>query len=105
VMTHKATEEFGAMIFLEDTDDWNAFIEAFRRAGFHAVKIKSPDDPDDPEDYDFLFVTKHADDDGSAVMDAIRSIVLSLGRGLSDMSELGPTEIDLVRAEVPHTLN
>jgi hypothetical protein len=26
------------MVFLEDTDDWNAVLEALRRAGFHAIK-------------------------------------------------------------------
>jgi hypothetical protein len=99
--------EFGVMIFLEDTDDWNALIEAFRQAGFHAIKIKPRRESDEDEDSadDFLFVTKHhhADDD-TALYDAVRSIILSLG-GDPDLNELGPAGMDCIRAQISHALN
>jgi hypothetical protein len=96
------------MFCLQDHDDWDAFIEAFRRAGFHAVKIKTPLEPDEDSDDvdDFLFITKHhhADDD-TALHDAVCSIIRSLGGNPGDLSELLPADVDHIRAQIPHALN
>jgi hypothetical protein len=93
--------EFGFMVFLENVDDRDAAIEAFRSVGFHAIQLAG----EFPED-DFLLVTKHhRADDNNTIHNLVCSIIRSYGRDVGDLSELGPVELDRVRAQVPRALN
>ena len=94
-------QEYGFMVFLEDVDDRDAAIEAFRSAGFHAIQLPG----EFPQD-DFLLVTKHhRADDNNTIHDLVCSIIRSYGRDVGGLSELGPDELDRVRAQAPRALN
>jgi hypothetical protein len=58
-----------------------------------------------PQD-EFLLVTKHhCGDSDRALHDAVCSIILAHCGDLNALSELGPDDIERVRAQAPHALN